>query len=1068
MQNELYEYPYLLNKDDNYPPCCGKKKIHKQNKLEQKKDENYILSYDKENLEEGRLAYLPSAVASFLKQKQSNAHNLEPKKVYLLRQGVENNENQSFIGALADLYSNDKKQYTIEEMKQQIISKVDIDTFMTLQNGSLISIFNDKNKLDKSIVLDSFKSSILYKNTDMNNILQKNVFINIVKSYNKFKTFITSGEKIDYSYLWDLISKKNGLLHPNGVNLIILELVNDDITDKINIICPSNYFSSEIYSINKDTVIIIKQDNKYEPIYSVEYTGDTTKKKTKKKTDIVITKVFKRNMKTIPEINKIIYKIFANIEEHCVPQEPQLKKYDFIRNKSFKELAEIISEFDYKIVNQILNYNGKVIGLMVTLKSEPLDAFYIPCYPSNILIDLVNSGVEIIWINDVKWNTYKKTKEFLEELYIKSNEKIKCKPVLKVIEQNNIVGIITITNQYIKIEPPENNESISDDLPSINYKYIDVNLINNDYIKADIISLTSEKSRDMSDLNKINFENKLYNSFRNTIRLLLSNIKIKITTNYIQTIVEIIKNSDSNYFEKNAAIVEELKTLTSNYITFIDISYDEYKSNNSDEIKSCFNNIKCKDKFFCEYDEENKICKLKIPRINFFTNASNEENYYERLADELIRYNRIRDFIFSQRSFLNFSNNKYNLNPNELLIIESKLNDDFFNNLIPINIYNNDIIPYDIANPTNSRKNKFFKQINYNDFESKTSNFIFDSPEDPSLLIKFTPKKESQLKEILETTLEQEKKKKKIQFNEPVQSVQSVQLKSTKPLTILSKTKTKTKLISDDDDQVEVKPTTIKPITIKTKTQLVEPGTSASAAASAALGNFIDCTNEIGLKTYTYFNEPMKCKEFNIINSKLCSYQLILEVINNNNNTELNFNDIITNLIKKYNELFKNDKSKKIILSLWNNEGKQDISDLLANKEVNVDDIITDNTYFITTTDIMLLADIYKIPIVLFSTEEFNDFNSKIDSLNIYFLMNKEKNIKIITVRTKTTNPAKPKPETTPKKYYFIYVSKNNGILNFKLFYNNLDEFKLSETIVVGDFINAINTSKSYINAILA
>ena len=27
----------------------------------------------------------------------------------------------------------------------------------------------------------------------------------------KFKTFITSQDKIDYSYLWDLISKKNGL-----------------------------------------------------------------------------------------------------------------------------------------------------------------------------------------------------------------------------------------------------------------------------------------------------------------------------------------------------------------------------------------------------------------------------------------------------------------------------------------------------------------------------------------------------------------------------------------------------------------------------------------------------------------------------------------------------------------------------------------------------------------------------------------------------------------------------------------------------------------------------------------
>lgn len=39
-------------------------------------------------------------------------------------------------------------------------------------------------------------------------IYKKKVFINIVKSYIKFKTFITSGEKIDYSYLWDLISKK--------------------------------------------------------------------------------------------------------------------------------------------------------------------------------------------------------------------------------------------------------------------------------------------------------------------------------------------------------------------------------------------------------------------------------------------------------------------------------------------------------------------------------------------------------------------------------------------------------------------------------------------------------------------------------------------------------------------------------------------------------------------------------------------------------------------------------------------------------------------------------------------
>jgi hypothetical protein len=1049
LYNELYEYPYLLNKDEYYPPCCGKKKIHKLNKLEQKKDENYILSYDKENLDQNRLAYLPIAVATLLKQKQSNAHTLEPQKIYLLRQGVEKNENQSFIGVLADLYKTDKKQYTIEEMKQEIINKVNIDTFMGLQNGSLISIFNDKNiaESEESSVLDSFKSSILYKNTDMNNILQKKVFINIANSYSNFIRFIKSQGKIDYSYLWDLISKKNGLF-VNGVNLIILELVNDDMTDKINIICPSNYFSSEPYTIKKDTVIIIKQDNTYEPIYSVEYNGDAKIKKTKKKTDVTITKFFKKT-KTMSEINNVIYKIFKNVEEHCAPQESQIKKYEFIRNKPLKEVFEILTSLNYKIVNQVLNYNGKVIALIIKLNSQTLDTFYIPCYPSNILIDMVNSDIKIIWISDVKWNTYNKTKEFLETLYQSSNEKISCKPVLKVIETDMIVGIITKTNQYIKIEPPEDYKLITDNLPSINYKYIDVNLINNDYIKADIVSLTSKKSKDMSDLNKINFEKKLYNSFRNTIRSLLSNIKIKITTNYIQTILAIIKSSESNYFEKNEAIIQELKSLTSKYITFIDISYDEYKSNNSDEIKSCVNNIKCKNTFFCEYDEENKICKLKIPKNNLFSNTSNEKYYYERIADELIRYNRIRDFIFSQRSFLNFSYNKYNLNPNELLIIESKLNDDFFNNLVPINIYNTDVIPYDIVNPNNLRKNKILKELTYKDFESKENEFEFKFP-DPSksLSTRFIPNSKT-INKLLDQELEEQKNK-----TQPVQPAQPAQPAKLSKLKILTKKSTK---IIDEDKELENQ----SELPIKKTTQIETIGPA----------NFINCTNEIELANYTYFNEPMKCKDYNIINSVLCSYQLITELINNNitntnTNTDVSLTNIINNLIKKYTELFKNEKYKQIILSLWTTEGnyKQELSEKLAQKKVNIDDILTENTYFITTTDIMLLADIYKIPLVLFSTEPFNEFNIKIEPLNIYFLINKEKKIKLLTTQK---NPIK-LTKATNTKYYYVYVSKIDGILNYKLFYNSLDEFKLSETVVISEFINSINTSTSYINTILS
>ena len=339
--------------------------------------------------------------------------------------------------------------------------------------------------------------------------------------------------------------------------------------------------------------------------------------------------------------------------------------------------------------------------------------------------------------------------------------------------------------------------------------------------------------------------------------------------------------------------------------------------------------------------------------------------------------------------------------------------------------------------------------------------FIFEFPDpNTSLSTRFIPNS-NRINKILDMELEETNKNKTkpaqpaqqtqqtqpAQPAQPAQQAQQAQPAQQAKFKLL--TKNKTKLIDDDKD-LDIKPD----LPIKKITQIQMQGPA----------NFINCTNEIELKSYAYFNEPMKSKDFNIINSILCSYQLIIELINNNNNTNLTLINIINDLIKKYNELFQNETYKQIILSSWNNEGKQDISKLLTNKLANLEDIITDNTYFITTTDIMLLANIYKIPIVLFSNEQFNDLNIKINSLNIYFLINKEKNIKILTAPTKIIKPA----ISANRKYYYIYISKTNGNFNYKLFYNSLDEFKLSETVVISEFIQSINTATSYVNTILS
>jgi len=82
----------------------------------------------------------------------------------------------------------------------------------------------------------------------------------------------------------------------------------------------------------------------------------------------------------------------------------------------------------------------------------------------------------------------------------------------------------------------------------------------------------------------------------------------------------------------------------------------------------------------------NDKCSIILPKENLISKKDNELYYYEKMADELIRYNRIKTFIFQPQSYLSFEQLKYNLKENEMLILQSLLTDDFFENLVPSDI----------------------------------------------------------------------------------------------------------------------------------------------------------------------------------------------------------------------------------------------------------------------------------------------------------------------------------------------------------------------------------------------
>ena len=62
---------------------------------------------------------------------------------------------------------------------------------------------------------------------------------------------------------------------------------------------------------------------------------------------------------------------------------------------------------------------------------------------------------------DGVWNSYEITKSLLTEIY-KQIPKLKCKPSFKVLDKEHIVGIITNSNQFVKIN--EVIQNMDDDL----------------------------------------------------------------------------------------------------------------------------------------------------------------------------------------------------------------------------------------------------------------------------------------------------------------------------------------------------------------------------------------------------------------------------------------------------------------------------------------------------------------------------------------------------------------------------------------------------------------------------
>lgn len=406
----------------------------------------YVIKINSKRLDTGRYGTLPKCFMNFLTKDNSDynksiLNDIASKKPIIItnennntinnfyRRGLGNEpQDKDFLSLIASLYSKySNKTVKRSDLIKLIIENLTLDEFLTLNRG----------------ILD-----VLFRDIDNN-----------ISSFQNFLEYLQSDESINFNYLWELCTKKNKWLFEEGINLVLIECIGDEL----NVLCPpfpDNYNKkSDLavaikYNTNNDNNLIHTFEQVVHNVFmsgKVEYEvffsfGDTkydTIQKLKNNT-------FKCGIS--PNLG-LLSKIMEKNRMAITPlQFPLLNLVD-----TLESLTDT-----YKVINYITNNYNKIIGLLVNNIVNNINTF-IPVYPSgryNIdnsqILNIDNNGDLFFNQLDTFYNTYQQLKTlFILQLkrgkeIVKQINSLPMEIILNK-NKNKIVAIITISNSIVPI-----------------------------------------------------------------------------------------------------------------------------------------------------------------------------------------------------------------------------------------------------------------------------------------------------------------------------------------------------------------------------------------------------------------------------------------------------------------------------------------------------------------------------------------------------------------------------------------------------------------------------------------
>lgn len=425
-------------------------------------------------------------------------------------------------------------------------------------------------KLTKKSI--DFKTYIREMKDDFNYIQNGN----ISNKYLSFNDFTKDTKNITHEEGWELV------VRTHNCNIIIFK----DNDDSVELICPSNAYGKQ-FDDRKQCIILyyFEKDNCYEPIIkkpqnknTVEFLFDANDP------------LLKDAIHTVQETYKKCRPMIDYELEDGYP--PSL-------NMTSVEMYDMLYDA-YEEIQQVTQYN-KCIGFVI-------DTYYIPCYPSEIIR-------EVIEIHTPPIHDIQSTIQFLSKIH--DTLHLPCQPRYKVInKKNEISGILIETFHYVPciILPNSKKIKLEPYYGNLKHEFVE--------FKDTIEDITR-----VTNTNWIKYEQYGYTYCKNQLMIALNLHEYADHRSAIKKIIHSTKSYAIKLKEVTDHIHKVLRTHLRDKIEWVNTIPEEYVQ---DMLQQCPNG-------FCN------IPKLYLPKINIVTHEKND--YYKRLADEIIRNKQIELFV---------------------------------------------------------------------------------------------------------------------------------------------------------------------------------------------------------------------------------------------------------------------------------------------------------------------------------------------------------------------------------------------------------------------------------------